>query len=71
MMDYNGNDVYKGLFYNVDNEDEQQFYEGGAHFSYIELYEELEKIVNNERNNKLLKPSLILLLDDDIIFFKF
>ena len=51
MMDYNGNDVYKGLFYNVDNEDEQQFYEGGAHFSYIELYEELEKIVNNERNN--------------------
>ena len=41
MMDYNGNDVYKGLFYNVDNEDEQQFYEGGAHFSYIELYEEL------------------------------
>ena len=50
-MDYNENDVYKGLFYNIDNEDEQQFYEGGAHFSYNELYKELEKIANNDRNN--------------------
>ena len=39
-MDYDDNEVYKGIFYHNDNNnnDEQQFYEGGAHFSYSELY---------------------------------
>ena len=34
---------YKGLYYNDDGND-QQFYEGGAHFSYFELYSILEKL---------------------------
>jgi hypothetical protein len=34
---------YKGIYYNDDGND-QQFYEGGAHFSYFELYSILEKL---------------------------
>ena len=32
---------YKGIYYNDDKE--QQYYEGGAHFKYKELYKILEK----------------------------
>jgi hypothetical protein len=38
---YKGND-YKGIFYN-DNSEKKQ-YEGGAHFSYKELYKRLSDI---------------------------
>ena len=31
---------YKGIYYGENNE--QHFYEGGAHFKYIELYRRLE-----------------------------
>ena len=31
---------YKGIYYGENNE--QLFYEGGAHFKYIELYRRLE-----------------------------
>ena len=31
---------YKGIYYGETNE--QKFYEGGAHFKYIELYRRLE-----------------------------
>lgn len=34
---------YKGIYYNDDG-NEQQVYEGGAHFSYFELYTILEKL---------------------------
>lgn len=33
---------YKGIFYN-EEEGQEQFYECGAHFSYKEIYEKLEK----------------------------
>ena len=42
--------AYKGLFYGNNEEDEPQFYEGGAHFSYNELCKILEKIVKKEKN---------------------
>ena len=42
--------AYKGLFYDNNEEDEPQFYEGGAHFSYNELCKILEKIVKKEKN---------------------
>lgn len=36
---------YKGLYYN-NNEKEQHYYEGGAHFKYEDLYVILEHIAN-------------------------
>ena len=33
---------YKGIYYNDDKE--QQYYEGGAHFKYKELYKILEEL---------------------------
>ncbi len=36
---------YKGIFYNENNEEEQKFYEGGAHFKYYELFDILEELV--------------------------
>jgi hypothetical protein len=42
-------DNYKGFFYN-DN-DEPKYYEGGAHFKYIDLYEKLENLVKKEEEN--------------------
>ena len=42
-------DNYKGFFYN-DN-DEPKYFEGGAHFKYIDLYEKLENLVKKEVEN--------------------
>ena len=39
---------YKGIYYNDNTE--QVFYEGGAHFRYIELYEKL--VVIAQKRNK-------------------
>lgn len=36
-------DDYKGIYFNDDNE--QQYFEGGAHFQYKDLCYRLEKIV--------------------------
>ena len=48
---------YKGIYYNDDKE--QQYYEGGAHFKYKELYkilEELSKKLNSKKiPNKTIK----------------
>jgi hypothetical protein len=41
---------YKGIYYK-DNDD-QHFYEGGAHFKYIELYKRLEKLYKLQNNLK-------------------
>lgn len=35
---------YKGIYYN-DDANEQQFYEGGAHFKYSDLCKRLEALV--------------------------
>ena len=43
---------YKGIFYNENEEEEQKFYEGGAHFKYDDLYEILEEIVKKEEKHK-------------------
>jgi hypothetical protein len=43
---------YKGIFYNENEEEEQKFYEGGAHFKYDDLYEILEEIVKKEEKQK-------------------
>ena len=42
---------YKGIFYNENNEEEQKFYEGGAHFKYYELYDILEELVLKQEND--------------------
>ncbi len=47
---------YKGIYYNDNTE--QQFYEGGAHFKYQELYiilEEIAKKANSKKIPKILK----------------
>ena len=47
---------YKGIYYNDD--EEQPYYEGGAHFKYSELYkilEELSKKLNSKKIPKILK----------------
>ena len=54
---------YKGIYYN-DNI-EQEYYEGGAHFKYIELYrilEELAKKLNSKKIPKTIKHVRILIL---------
>ena len=40
-------DEYKGIYYGDDTE--QKFYEGGAHFKYIELYKKLELIHQEQK----------------------
>ena len=42
---------YKGIFYNENEEDEQKYYEGGAHFKYYELYDILEELVLKQEND--------------------
>ncbi len=47
---------YKGIYYNDNTE--QQFYEGGAHFKYSDLYRilgELVKKVNSKKIPKTIK----------------
>ena len=48
---------YKGIYYNDDKE--QNYYEGGAHFKYNDLYkilEELSKKLNSKKiPNKTIK----------------
>ena len=54
---------YKGIYYNDNTE--QQYYEGGAHFKYIELYrilEELAKKLNSKKIPKTIKHVRILIL---------
>jgi hypothetical protein len=41
---------YKGQYYN--EEKEEKYYEGGAHFQYHDLYYKLEKIVKKSKNKK-------------------
>ena len=52
---------YKGIYYNDDKE--QQYYEGGAHFKYKELYkilEELSKKINSKKIPKTIKHVSII-----------
>ena len=35
---------YKGIYFNNNDSDEKQFYEGGAHFKYKDLYFILENL---------------------------
>ena len=54
-------DEYKGIYYNDDKE--QQYYEGGAHFKYKELYkilEELSKKINYKKIPKTIKHVSII-----------
>ena len=44
---------YKGIYYN--DEEEQQFYEGGAHFKYNELYKILEELAKKAYSKKIPK----------------
>ena len=46
---------YKGIFYNENEEEEQKYYEGGAHFKYKDLYHLLEELVKKEekKNNPI------------------
>ena len=56
---------YKGLYYNDNTE--QQFYEGGAHFRCKDLYQILEELVKKANSKKIPKTikhvsSLILII---------
>ncbi len=56
---------YKGLYYNDNTE--QKFYEGGAHFRYKDLYKILEELVKKANSKKIPKTvkqvsSLILII---------
>ena len=47
---------YKGIYYNDNTK--QQYYEGGAHFKYNDLYkilEELVKKINSKKIPKIIK----------------
>ena len=54
---------YKGIYYN-DNGDDQPYYEGGAHFKYIDLYEILLKLEKryNQRQQSANQQKVILIL---------
>ncbi len=41
---------YKGIFYN--KEKEKKFYEGGEHFKYLDLVNELIKLIKENYKNK-------------------
>jgi hypothetical protein len=54
----NENDMnnYKGIFY--ESIEEKKFYEGGAHFSYKDLFKKLKQIqINNPQSNYSKKSS--------------
>ena len=42
---------YKGIYYNDDTE--RQYYEGGAHFKYLELYKILEELAKKLNSKKI------------------
>jgi hypothetical protein len=53
---------YKGIYYNHNDDDEQDFYEGGAHFRYKDLYDillRLEKQYNDQRQKSVLQQKVI------------
>jgi hypothetical protein len=52
---------YKGIYYNDDGDD-QPYYEGGAHFKYIDLYETLLKLEKryNQRQQSANQQKVIL-----------
>ena len=51
---------YKGIYYGECKD--QHFYEGGAHFKYIELYRRLEILFKqHNQNNPSLQVFLILI----------
>ena len=49
---------YKGIYYNDDKE--QQYYEGGAHFKYKELYKILEELAKKMNSKKIPKKNKIV-----------
>lgn len=59
---------YKGLYYNDNTE--QQFYEGGAHFKYKDLYQILEELVKKANSKKIPKtikhvsPLILILIQN-------
>ena len=46
---------YKGIYYNDDKE--QKYYEGGAHFKYKELYKILEELAKKINSKKIPKKN--------------
>ena len=54
-------DEYKGVYYGDD--DDQNFYEGGAHFKYYNLYKALEKLYKEQqakiKNEELIAKRLL------------
>ena len=51
---------YRGIYYGDTNE--QKFYEGGAHFSYIDLCNCLEKLCKKQQLNSYQSPNQVKLL---------
>ena len=51
-------DNYKGIYFGNDNE--QQFYEGGAHFKYSDLYNILENLYQLQKPKFYFSPEQVL-----------
>ena len=48
-------DEYKWIYYG--EESERKFYEGGAHFRYLNLYKALEKLSKEQKQKKIREKS--------------
>ena len=63
---------YKGIFYNENEEEEQKFYEGGAHFKYKDLYNILEELIKKEEKmNNPITTDYNYSPDNTILNFNF
>ncbi len=51
-------DEYKGIYYRDTNE--PQFYEGGAHFKYCDLYNILENLFQLQKPKFYFSPEQVL-----------
>ena len=58
---------YKGIYYN--NDSEHQYYEGGAHFKYKELFKVLEEIAKKANSKKI--PKISKQVSFSLIFLNF
>ena len=52
-------DNYKGVYFGNDT-NEQQFYEGGAHFKYSDLYNILENLYQLQKPKFYFSPEQVL-----------
>ena len=63
---------YKGIYFNDNDSNEKQFYEGGAHFKYKDLYNILEELIKKEEKmNNPITTDYNYSPDNTILNFNF